>query len=158
MIRGFGFVYPMRTQSGWSRVSQTFLFKGNSIRGFLALLLVSLFVTGCDNPQRTVDELKSDIAAYRAKATDDGKLRIQSGFEKLDQQILKLNEKGETLKADLLQQQRDELATQFTAAQLGRVVNDAAEALKGFGKAFERAGKEIQGAIQNGKEAATNAP
>ena len=148
----------MCTKCWWSRFSQTFLLKGNSIRVFLSLLVIALVVTGCDNPQRTVDELKADIAAYRAKATDDGKNRIQAGFEKLDQQILKLNEKGETLKAELLQRQRDELAAQFTAAQFGRVVNDAAEALKGFGKAFERAGKEIQGAIQSGKDAATNAP
>lgn len=135
----------MSTKSLWRRFQQSFL-------------LVALLFAGCDNPQRTVDELKQDLASYRAKATDDGKIRIEVGFEKLDQQIAKLNQKGESLKADVLQGQRDDLATEYTTAQLGKVVNDATEAFKGFGKAFEKAGRDIKQAIQDQNQAASNAP
>lgn len=125
---------------------------------WLLLLLIAALFTACDNPQRTVDGLKKDIVSYRANATDEGRARIEAGFAKLDQQIAKLNQKGDTLKAGVLERQRDDLATDYTASQLGNAVKNAAEAFKGFGKAFERAGKDIDEAVRKQSDAATNEP
>jgi len=126
------------------------------LKSIAALLLCALLLPACDNPQRTVDQLRQDITAYRAQATDEGKTKIEAGFAKLDQQIARLGQRGETLKAETLQRQRDDLATDYTTAQLGNAVKNAADAIKGFGQAFEKAGKEIGDAIK--RQTDTNQP
>jgi len=126
------------------------------LKSIAALLLCAFVLSACDNPQRTVDQLRKDITDYRAKASDEGRAKIEAGFAKLDEQIAKLNQKGDTIKAGVLEQQRDDLATDYTTAQLGTAVKNAADALKGFGKAFEKAGKDIGDAIKKQTDSATN--
>lgn len=126
------------------------------LKSIAALIFGAFVLSACDNPQRTVDQLRGDITDYRAKASDESRAKIEAGFVKLDEQIARLNQKGDTLKADVLKQQRDDLATDYTTAQLGTAVKNAADALKGFGRAFEKAGKDIGDAIKKQTDSATN--
>jgi hypothetical protein len=54
-----------------------------------ALLLTAAVLCGvaaCDNPQKAVDQLRQEIAAYKANPTDDAQAKIEADLAALDTQ------------------------------------------------------------------------
>lgn len=112
-----------------------------------ALAVVCIF-TGCDNPQRTVDTLRSDIAEYRQSPGPELQEKINQGFAEVDSAIAKARERGDTLQAQSLQDQRDKLREAYAAARLGKAVDDAKSAIEGFGEALRGAGEDAVNAVR----------
>ncbi len=107
------------------------------------LLLMILTLAGCDSPQNTVKSLSKDIEAFRASPNDQIQMTIEQSFAKLDQQISSLENQGKSQDASLLRSQESSLRGDYAAAKIARSVNDAKNAIQGFGNAFKEAGKSI---------------
>jgi len=115
----------------------------------LAALAILLALTGCDSPTRTVDITRQQLAAYQA-APDPGKQAgIEESLAKLDSQVEALEQKGDTIQADLFRRQASRLRTDFQAAKMARALNDAKNAIQGIGDAFKDAGKSFSETFKN---------
>jgi hypothetical protein len=115
---------------------------------FLAALLLVLSLSGCDNPQRTVDTLRSEIALFKAAPDVKKQAAIETNFEKLEQQIAELDRK-DTTKADLMRRQYANLQAEYQAAKLAKTVNDVKSAVQGIGEAFKEGAKSFGETLKN---------
>lgn len=114
------------------------------IRLALAAVL-AVFLVSCDNPQRNIDSLRRDIAAFRATPTDAAQAQIEADLSKLESQIAALNNPE---KQQLFRLQVKDLRGDFQAAKIARTVNDAKNAILGVGEAFKDGARTIQEAFQ----------
>jgi hypothetical protein len=114
----------------------------------LALLVLALSLTGCDNPQRTADTLRNEIAAFKISPDPKKQAEIEANFSKLDQQINQLETK-DTTKADLLRRQYVNLQAEYQAAKLAKTVNDVKNAVEGIGNAFKEGAKSFGETLKN---------
>lgn len=112
------------------------------------LLLVVLSLAGCDNPQRTIDGLRQEIAAFKAAPDDKKQAQIEANFAKLEQQIAQTESKDPT-KADLLKRQYAGLQGDYQAAKLARTLNDAKNAIQGFGEALKEGAKSFSDSLKS---------
>ncbi len=106
------------------------------------LLLFALFVAGCDNPQRTIDTLRTQIAEFKVAPDEKKQAQIDANFVKLEQQITETRAKSAT-KADLLAREYAGLQGEYQAAKLARTINDAKNAIQGFGEALKEGAKSF---------------
>jgi hypothetical protein len=113
------------------------------MKKLLLLLLPLLFLVACDSPQRTIEALQHDIAAYSIEPTPSADEKIQAGFAKLDADISKLNAAGKTSEADALQRQVDSLRPQYDTARLAGSLQKARHAIEGFGQSAKNLGQQI---------------
>ncbi len=118
-------------------------------RGRAFLLLALLMVTGCNNPETTIDSLRKEIAAFKAAPDDIKEAGIEKSFIKLDQQIAKVRADGETITATELERQEASLRGDFRAAKMNRALLDAQKAIQGFGEALKDTGKNLQDAFRS---------
>ena len=107
-----------------------------------ALFLIVFAFAGCDNPQRTVDSLRAEIADFKATPDATKQIQIDANFAKLQNQIVKLEGKDST-KADALKRQYAGLQGEYQAAKLSKTLNDAKNAIEGFGEAFKEGAKSL---------------
>jgi uncharacterized lipoprotein YehR (DUF1307 family) len=117
-------------------------------RWTLLALFLLFSLTGCDNPQRTIDTLRAEIAEFKKAPDDEKQAKIESGFAKLEQQITEVAAKDAT-KADLLRRQYAGLQGEFQAAKLARTLNDARNAIQGLGEAFKQGAKSLTETLKN---------
>jgi hypothetical protein len=110
---------------------------------------LALALTGCDSPQNTVDQLRQEIAAYKANPTDAGQAKIETDLAKLDTQIEQLDAKGKTAEAAGYRSSADNLRSDYRAARMVRAMKDAQSAIEGIGQAFKEAGKSIGDAFRD---------
>ncbi len=115
---------------------------------FVLLLAVCAGLAGCDNPQRTVDRLRPEIAAYRADPTDAAQMKIESDLKVLEEQIARLEAKGKTAEATGYRSAAANLVADYRAARMVRTMQDAQTALQGLGSALKDAGKSIGDAFK----------
>lgn len=107
-----------------------------------AFFLVVFALAGCDNPQRTIDDLRKEIAAFKAAPDEKKQAVIEAQFAKLEEQINETATK-DSIKADLLRRQYAGLQGEYQAAKLARTINDAKNALQGLGEAFKEGAKSF---------------
>lgn len=119
-----------------------------SLRRALFLAIV-LLCAGCDGPQRTIDQLRGEIAEYKANPSDDRQEAIEVNFARLDAQIEALEEKGKTADAAALQSSAANLQADYRAARMVRTMKEAQKAIQGIGDAFKEAGQSIGDAFRN---------
>jgi hypothetical protein len=100
-------------------------------------------LVGCERPEKTVDYLRKEITEFRAAPDEQKAMVIEKIFAKLDAQILKLRNQGNAEKANLLQEQRDALASDFGSAKVYRTLQDAKSALKGIQDVIQKTGKDM---------------
>lgn len=124
------------------------------ILGFIGCILV-LGLCGCDSPDRTLDEIRRDLAAYKANPTPESEARVTDGFTKLDGQIAELNQDGRTAEAAAVEGLASNLRGDFRAARMVNSLRDAQNAIEGIGQAIKDAGKSIGDAF---KESPTPTP
>jgi len=107
------------------------------------LACVVMFLTGCDNPQKTADSLRKEIAEF--KITPDGtkQLHIEQSFAKLEEQIAAVEKRGDETKADSLKSQLRDLRSEYQEAKMAKALNDAKNAIQGFGEAVKDGAKSI---------------
>ena len=113
------------------------------MKNILILLLPLLLLVACDSPQKTIEALQRDIAAYSIESTPSAEEKIQTGFEKLDTDISKLNAAGKTSEAEALQRQVGGLRSQYETARLAGSLQKARNALEGFGQSVKNLGQQI---------------
>jgi hypothetical protein len=113
------------------------------MKKLLLLLLPLLLLVACDSPQKTIEALQRDIAAYSIEPTPAADEKIQAGFAKLDTDISKLNATGKTSEADALQRQIDSLRSQYDTARLAGSLQKARHVIEGFGQSVKNLGQQI---------------
>jgi FtsZ-binding cell division protein ZapB len=125
---------------------------GVLLSAFFAVFLLA----GCDSPERQAEVLEKQISSYRTEASDEKRQAIRDGFQKLDAEIEDLKSHGKTLRAQALQQQRDQLMAQFTAAQVGQAVNQATDAMRNLGGTLKEAGESFIDTLRSGNSTESN--
>ncbi len=115
---------------------------------FLACVALTFALASCDTPERTVDTLRREIAAYKAAPDDVKQIEIEKNFVHLDEQIDALRKKGDRDKADDLAETRTTLRGDYQSARMGRAIQDAKSAIQGFGEAFKSEVKNIGDAFK----------
>lgn len=103
----------------------------------LLLTLCALFLVGCDNPQKTADSLRREIAEFKTSPNETKQLQIEQSFAKLETQIAELEKRGDDIKADSLKSQLIDLRGDYQAAKMAKALNDAKNAIQGFGEAVK---------------------
>ena len=118
-------------------------------RIFVALLLGALaLVIGCDSPQRTVTSLWKEIAEFKAAPDDKRGTKIDQDFAKLERQIAELQQRGDP-SADELRNQLVSLRSEYQAAKISKAVQDARDAIQGFGQALKDTARSVEEAFKN---------
>lgn len=114
-------------------------------RFFLMLLfgVIAFGLTGCDSPDRTLDSIRRDLAAYKLNPTPDAEVKVEQGFKKLDAQIGELTQSGRTGEAAAVESMASNLRGDFRAARMVNSLRDAQSAIEGIGSAIKDAGKSI---------------
>ncbi|HVE17054.1 MAG TPA: hypothetical protein VNB29_09985 [Chthoniobacterales bacterium] len=117
-------------------------------RAFLLALLVA-GLAGCDHPQQTIDELRTEIAAYKSAPSDAAQAKIDADFAKLDAQINQLDSSGKASKAATFRASEENLRSDYRAARMVGAVKNAKDAIQGLGNAFKEAGQSIGDAFRD---------
>ena len=118
----------------------------------IAVLLGAVLLVGCDNPQRTVASLRKDIAEFKAAPNEKARAKIEEDFAKLERQIAELQQRGDP-SASELRNQFVSLRSEFQAAKISKAVQDARDAIQGFGQALKDTARSVEEAF---KDADTN--
>ena len=124
----------MTSISLWNRVEKKLVFP--------LLLLAALLVAGCDNPQATVDKLRKEIAEFKTAPDDKKQAAIDETFAKLETKIAELEKRGDS-KAEALKDQAAALRSDYQSAKMARALQDAKNAIQGFGEALKDGAKSI---------------
>ncbi len=114
-------------------------------RSFFLLVIgiIAFGLIGCDSPDRTLESIRRDLAAYKANPTPDAEIKVEQGFKKLDTQLAELNESGRTAEAAAVESMASNLHGDFRAARMVNSLRDAQSAIEGIGSAIKDAGKSI---------------
>lgn len=105
-------------------------------------VLAVSFLSGCDSPQSTVDKLRKEIIEFQADPDPDKQVAIEKDFVKLEEQVNKAVAKGDD-KANTYKSQLASLRTDYQAAKMAKAMQDAKNAIQGFGEAAKDGVKNI---------------
>ena len=120
-------------------------------------LAAALLLAGCDSPERTLNTTRKQLSEFRA-SPDDAKLAaVNQSLEKLDRQIQELGKKDPAAAA-ALSREAVLLHGDLQAAKLARTLNDAKNAIQGFGEAAKSFGKSFTETLSSVQKEATNQP
>ncbi len=119
-----------------------------NFRNLVVLLLAVFTLAGCDSPQRTIDTLRAEIAAFKTAPDAKKQAEIETHFAKLEEQIAKTEGK-DSIQADLLRRQYAGLQGEYQAAKLAKTLNDAKNAIQGIGEAFKEGAKSFGDTLKN---------
>ncbi|HEY5704053.1 MAG TPA: hypothetical protein VIS96_00600 [Terrimicrobiaceae bacterium] len=117
-------------------------------RALAALALGATLLAGCDNPQRTVDSLRKEIAEFQSAPNEAQQAKIDADFAKLESQIAKLQQQGD-VKANELKNQLASLRNDYQTAKIAKSLQDAKSAIQGFGEALKDTAKSVEDAFKN---------
>jgi len=116
-------------------------------RIFLAFALAAALLAGCDNPQRTVDSLRKELIEFKAAPDEKRQAKIDEHFARLESQIAALQQRGDP-KAEALKSQLASLRADYQAARMAKAVQDAKNAIQGFGEALRDTAKSVEDAFR----------
>jgi uncharacterized protein YukE len=122
------------------------------MKKFLLLVFAAAVLAGCNNPQKDLDALRTDIRAFRADPTDEKQAAIEEAFTKLDARIAAMEQAGKSQEAMLVRNAASDLRMDFRAAKLARSLHDATNAIKGIGDAFRDAGRSVGDALRTPRD------
>ena len=118
----------------------------------IAVLWGAVLLVGCDNPQRTVASLRKEIAEFKTTPNEKTRAKIEEDFAKLERQIAELQQRGDP-SAGELRNQLVSLRSEYQAAKISKAVQDARDAIQGFGQALKDTARSVEEAF---KDADTN--
>ena len=107
------------------------------LASFLAVLL-----SGCDSPQKTADALRKEIVDFQSAPSEAKQTHIEENFAKLETQIAKMPPDAET--TAVMKEQLDDLRSDYQAAKMAKALQDAKNAIQGFGEALKDNAKGLQ--------------
>ncbi|MEO8205968.1 MAG: hypothetical protein ABI615_07285 [Chthoniobacterales bacterium] len=126
---------------------------------YILAAVLAFTLASCDNPQRTIDQTRADIQAFRASPGAQTQAKVEQSFTKLNAELAKLEKKQSTaegdartkLDADLAKfnSQRTDLLIDFQSAKVGKVIDDVKGAFKDIGNAVKNFGKGVQSSATN---------
>jgi len=117
--------------------------------GVLLSLCFGVFlICGCDSPDRTLDTIRKDLAAYKTTPNAETQIEVERSFEKLDDQIDKLRRDGRSAEAAAVEGIASNLRGDFRAARMVNSLRDAQSAVQGISEAIRDAGKSIGDVFQ----------
>ena len=134
----------MSSTSLWNRFQKYYVTK----RALGALALVAALLSGCDNPQKTVDSLRRELMEFKAAPDEAKQAKIDASFAKLESQIIALQQRGDG-KADEFKRQLASLRGDYQAAKMAKALQDAKSAIQGFGEALKDTAKSVEDAFKN---------
>ena len=117
--------------------------------------LAALLLIGCDSAQRTAETTRKQLSEFHAAPDITKQAAIEQSLAKLDRQIDDLEKKGDTVQADIFRRQAASLKGDFQAARLAKTLNDAKNAIEGFGNAIKEAGKSFGETLINSSKDTT---
>ena len=116
----------------------------------IAMCALAVFLlSGCDSAQRTVDTARRQLSEFKAAPDNAKQAAVEQSLAKLDGQIAALEKKGDNANADIFRRQASGLKGDFQAARLAKTLNDAKNAIQGFGDALKEAGKSFNDTLRN---------
>ncbi|HRJ73985.1 MAG TPA: hypothetical protein PLS03_17310 [Terrimicrobiaceae bacterium] len=107
------------------------------LASFLAVLL-----SGCDSPQKTADALRKEIVDFQSAPSETKQTHIEENFAKLETQIAKMPPDAEA--TAVMKEQLDDLRSDYQAAKMAKALQDAKNAIQGFGEALKDNAKGLQ--------------
>ncbi len=116
----------------------------------VSALLATLFISGCDSPQSTIDKLRKEIIEFQAKPDAEKQIAIEKDFVKLEEQVGKLEAKGDD-KANIYKSQLASLRNDYQAAKMAKAMEDAKNAIQGLGEAAKEGVKGIGDFFKSGE-------
>jgi predicted small secreted protein len=120
-----------------------------SLKRAVAVLAVgAALLTGCDNPQRTVDSIRKQLTEFKAAPDDTKQAKIEIDLAKLESQIAGLEQRGDPRAAEM-RRQLDSLRSDYQAAKIAKALLDAKSAIEGFGQAIKDTAKSVEDAFKN---------
>jgi hypothetical protein len=114
----------------------------------IALLLGAVLLVGCDSPERTVDSLRKEIAEFRIAPDEKTRVKIDQNFAKLERQVADLQQRGDP-RAGELRNQLISLRGDYQAARMSKAVQEAKDAIQGFGEALRNTAKSFEEAFKD---------
>jgi hypothetical protein len=114
----------------------------------IALLLGAVLLVGCDSPERTVDSLRKEIAEFRIAPDEKTRVKIDRNFAKLERQVADLQQRGDP-RAGELRNQLISLRGDYQAARMSKAVQEAKDAIQGFGEALRNTAKSFEEAFKD---------
>jgi ribosomal protein L29 len=114
----------------------------------IAVLMGAMLLIGCDSPQRTVASLRKEIAEFETAPNEKTRVKIDQDFAKLERQIAELQQRGDP-SADELRTQLVSLRGDYQAARMTKAVQDAKNAIHGFGEALKETARSVEEAFKN---------
>jgi hypothetical protein len=114
----------------------------------IALLLGAVLLVGCDSPERTVDSLRKEIAEFRIAPDEKTRAKIDQNFAKLERQVADLQQRGDP-RAGELRNQLISLRGDYQAARMSKAVQEARDAIQGFGEALKNTAKSFEEAFKD---------
>jgi hypothetical protein len=105
--------------------------------------VTAVLLVACDNPQKTANTLRSEIATFQVSPTDAQQKSIEENFSKLETQIAALEKSGQEDKAAALKSQLSDLRGDYQSAKMSKVINDTRTAIQGVGEAVKDGAKSI---------------
>jgi len=129
------------TTSLWRR------FCGRKFPAVLGLTLAVSLLAGCDSAQRTVDTLRKEIAEFQATPDNQKQALIEQHLAKLQDQVSKLEERKDA-KAAEMRKQLASLRADYQSAKMAKALEDAKNAIQGFGEAIKDGAKSFSDAFK----------
>jgi hypothetical protein len=126
-------------------------------RSAMLLLVAGLALMGCDSPEGSVSTARKQLTEFKTTPDNTKQEALEKTLATLDTQIAELEKKGDVVQADLFRRQADSIRADFQAARMARALNDAKNAIQGFGDAIKEAGKSFSETLSNASKE-TNAP
>jgi Sec-independent protein translocase protein TatA len=114
----------------------------------IIILLGAVLLVGCDSPERTVDSLRKEIAEFRITPDEKTRVKIEQNFAKLERQVAELQQRGDS-RAGELKNQLISLRGDYQAARMSKAVQDAKDAIQGFGEALKNTAKSFEEAFKD---------
>ncbi len=126
---------------------------GVKILRLLSAVVLSVVLTACDSPERTLDTARRQLTEFKANPNDTTQAAFEASLSKLDRQLTDLEAQGKPVSD--LRRQVVALQSDFQAARMARALLDARRAIEGFGSALKEAGKSFTDTLGAG---VTNSP
>lgn len=120
---------------------------------FLLASALLLSISACSKPEDAVEKVRENLQKFRASPNSSTQSAVEESFTQAEQAIARLQSRGESARAEALERDLQKLCSEFAAAKVARAVNEAMQAVDGFGQAIREAGKSFGDAL---KKSATN--
>ena len=114
----------------------------------IVILLGAVLLVGCDSPQRTIASLRKEIAEFKTAPEEKTRVKIEQDFLKLERQVAELQQRGDP-SAGELRNQLVSLRSEYQAAKISKAVQDARDAIQGFGQALKDTARSVSEAFKN---------